>query len=72
VILCITHKIRKKLIFVINDIFFSIHLRFLHIQSDSRRPFVKNFLISQNRINIKIGSLLHNIIDCSKFKSNIF
>jgi hypothetical protein len=26
------------------------------IQADSRSPFIRNFLISQNRINMKIGS----------------
>jgi hypothetical protein len=31
------------------------------IQGDSRSPFVRNFLISQNRINVKIGSRLQSI-----------
>jgi hypothetical protein len=26
------------------------------IQADSRSPFIRNFLISQNHINMKIGS----------------
>jgi hypothetical protein len=28
----------------------------LCIQADSRSPFIRNFLISQNHINMKIGS----------------
>jgi hypothetical protein len=28
----------------------------VHIQADSRCPFIRNFLISQNHINMKIGS----------------
>jgi hypothetical protein len=28
------------------------------VQGDSRSPFVRNFLISQNRINMKIGNRL--------------
>jgi hypothetical protein len=27
------------------------------IQADSRSPFIRNFLISQNHINMKIGSM---------------
>jgi hypothetical protein len=32
------------------------------IQGDSRSPFVRNFLISQNRINMKIGSRLSSLL----------
>jgi hypothetical protein len=30
----------------------------LNIQADSRSPFVRNFPISQNRMNMKIGNQL--------------
>jgi hypothetical protein len=36
----------------------TIMLLHCNIQGDSRSPFVGNFLISQNRINMKIGSRL--------------
>jgi hypothetical protein len=34
------------------------YVKSFDIQSDSRSPFVRNFLISQNRMNMKIGSRL--------------
>jgi hypothetical protein len=44
---------------------FEVHRKFVFlqqmktvkaIQADSRSPFIRNFLISQNHINMKIGS----------------
>jgi hypothetical protein len=36
---------------------FNIYVyQMLIIQADSRSPFIRNFLISQNHINMKIGS----------------